>query len=113
VLFIEVAAYGSNTISPDAEHVTFKLENGRALKITCPPQPVAHPRHLSVLTSKPPRSNRWAVDAPRVDQHQTTRSTLVDSYRVAGSGCIRWFNCTVAGSRVQGQMTRGYRVHRG
>ena len=31
VLFIEVAAYGSNTISPDAEHVTFKLENGTAL----------------------------------------------------------------------------------
>eukprot|EP00321_Phaeocystis_globosa_P008901 CAMPEP_0118813342 /NCGR_PEP_ID=MMETSP1162-20130426/2871_1 /TAXON_ID=33656 /ORGANISM="Phaeocystis Sp, Strain CCMP2710" /LENGTH=431 /DNA_ID=CAMNT_0006743121 /DNA_START=56 /DNA_END=1351 /DNA_ORIENTATION=- len=44
VLFIEVAAYGSNTISPDAEHVTFKLENGMYLEwmryagwlLTCP-----------------------------------------------------------------------------
>ena len=44
VLFIEVAAYGSNTISADAEHVTFKLENGMYLEwmryagwlLTCP-----------------------------------------------------------------------------
>ena len=38
VLFIEVAAYGSNTISADAEHVTFKPENGTTLPLesTCP-----------------------------------------------------------------------------
>jgi hypothetical protein len=30
VIFIEVMAYGSNIISPDAEHVTFQLENGAA-----------------------------------------------------------------------------------
>ena len=28
VIFIEVMAYGSNIISPDADHVKFRLENG-------------------------------------------------------------------------------------
>lgn len=57
MLFIEVAAYGSNTISPDAEHVTFELENGTAAQKLSPHfQSVSHPRHLSVLTSKPLRA---------------------------------------------------------
>ena len=42
VIFIEVMAYGSNIISPDAEHVTFQLENGaaRPTRTHNPPQPV-------------------------------------------------------------------------
>lgn len=53
VIFIEVMAYGSNIISPDAEHVTFQLENGAAR----PTNPHIHRSlvntHLVVLASTP------------------------------------------------------------
>ena len=97
MLFIEVAAYGSNTISADAEHVTFKLENGTTLPLesTCPLAACHNPRHRSVLTSKPPRST--ATTAPT----HTSCAWLMDAngprrQACTSSGCVTPAGCSPA-----------------